>query len=205
MGPTKIENLYIEFLIDLEGKVLEIISGKFAINDFSVGESIYEVCPFLIGTIEALPLKKSLLIEGMFINYEDKEYNVDLDLYRNDTEINVLLHDRTNVYKFVNYLNQGRNDLYFLKRELASKNKELVKLRQIADQVNEQKSRFLAMMSHEVRNPLNVILGYTELINKEETSLMVQEYLKYLTISGRNLKVIVDDILVLSRVEAGKL
>ena len=205
MGPTKIENLYIEFLIDLEGKVLEIISGKFAINDFSVGESIYEVCPFLIGTIEALPLKKSLLIEGMFINYEDKEYNVDLDLYRNDTEINVLLHDRTNVYKFVNYLNQGRNDLYFLKRELASKNKELVKLRQIADQANEQKSRFLAMMSHEVRNPLNVILGYTELINKEETSLMVQEYLKYLTISGRNLKVIVDDILDLSRVEAGKL
>jgi len=62
LGPTKIENLYIEFLIDLEGKVLEIISGKFAINDFSVGESIYEVCPFLIGTIEALPLKKSLLI-----------------------------------------------------------------------------------------------------------------------------------------------
>lgn len=205
MQPTKIEDLYIELQANFEGEIIEIISGNFVKKEFSVGNSIYNVCPFLLGVLEVLPLKEPFLIEGMVVVSDAKEYNVDLDLFKSDNQIKVLIHNRTNVYKFVDQLNQGRNDLYFLKREIAEKNKELVRLREIADKANEAKSRFLAMMSHEVRNPLNVILGYTELINKEETSLMVKEYLKYLTISGKNLKVIVDDILDLSRVEAGKL
>jgi signal transduction histidine kinase/ActR/RegA family two-component response regulator len=141
----------------------------------------------------------------MVIVSNDKEYNVDVELFKLQDEISVLIHNRTNVYKYAEQLNQNRNDLFFLKRQLNEKNIELEKLRKIADKANEEKSRFLAMMSHEVRNPLNVILGYTELINKEETSKTVKEYLKYLTVSGENLKVIVDDILDLSRVEAGKL
>lgn len=177
MAPTKIENLYVELVTNLEGNILSISSGKFVRQEFIVGNSVFNACPFLIGTLEALPLKESYLIEGMFIHSNNQEYNVDLDLYKTNEDVTILIHNRSNVYKFVNQLNQGRNDLYFLKRELAQKNKELVRLREAADFANEQKSRFLAMMSHEVRNPLNVILGYTELINKEETSLMVQEYL----------------------------
>ena len=205
MKPIKIEDLHIELLVDFEGNVTTHVSGNFVAKEFAIGSSIYTTCPFLISTLEALPFQEPLSIEGMLIASDNVEYNIDIDLFKSNSEVSVLIHNRTNVYKFVNHLNQGRNDLYFLKRELAEKNKELVRLREAADKANKAKSRFLAMMSHEVRNPLNVILGYTELINKEETSLMVQEYLKYLTISGQNLRVIVDDILDLSRVEAGKL
>ncbi|MEN8702983.1 MAG: ATP-binding protein, partial [Polaribacter sp.] len=162
-------------------------------------------CPFLELTLTSIPENELVNLEGMLLVAAEKEFNVDVDLFKANQTISVVIYNRTNIYKSLSTLNQSRNDLYFLKRELAQKNIELIRLREIAEKANEEKSRFLAMMSHEIRNPLNVILGYTELINKEKTSLMAQEYLKYLALSGRNLKVIVDDILDLSRVEAGKL
>ncbi|MDP5106131.1 MAG: ATP-binding protein [Polaribacter sp.] len=205
MAISKIEHFFIEITTNLTGVVTEIVSGKFAISEFKIQQSIYIACPFLEGTLEALTINDPFLIEGMVIVSNQKEYNVDVELLKTENEVAVLIHNRTNVYKYAAQLNQNRNDLFFLKRELHEKNIELDRLRKVADKANEEKSRFLAMMSHEVRNPLNVILGYTELINEEEVSNQVKEHLKYLTISGKNLKVIVDDILDLSRVEAGKL
>lgn len=205
MTPPKIENIFLEVITDNQGIIKKIKGGKFAVQEFEIGTSISITCSFLYGTLESLPVKESFLIEGMVIVSDEKEYNVDLELYNAGEEISILIHDRTSIYKTITQLNQNRNDMFFLKREISEKNKQLEILRKAADKANEEKTRFLAMMSHEVRNPLNVILGYTELINKEETSKKIQEYLKYLTISGKNLKVIVDDILDLSRVEAGKL
>ena len=204
-----INNRVNEFFIALEtsfaGKILNIEEGKFLLNAFKKGDLIKGNCPFLELTLNSLPENELLNLEGMHLVVEEMEFNVDVDLFKADQTISIVIYDRTNIYKSLSTLNQSRNDLYFLKRELAQKNEELIKLREIADSANLEKSRFLAMMSHEIRNPLNVILGYTELIKKEKTSLMAQEYLKYLGISGRNLKVIVADILDLSRVEAGKL
>ncbi|PQJ82225.1 ATP-binding response regulator [Polaribacter glomeratus] len=205
MTISKIEHFFIEVTTNHAAVVTKIVSGKFAFNEFELHQSIYAVCPFLEGTLEALKINDPFLMEAMVVVSDNKEYNVDVELLKSDKEVFVLIHNRTNVYKYASQLNQNRNDLFFLKRELNEKNIELDKLRKIADKANEEKSRFLAMMSHEVRNPLNVILGYTELINEEEVSKKVKEHLKYLTISGKNLKVIVDDILDLSRVEAGKL
>lgn len=205
MTPPKIENIFIELIVDNQGIVKRISGGKFAFQEFEIGESVFTSCPFLIGTLELLPVKESFLIEAMIIVSDNNEYNIDLELFNSEDEISILIHDRTATYKTISQLNQNRNDLFFLKREISEKNIQLDLLRKAADKANEEKTRFLAMMSHEVRNPLNVILGYTEMINKEKTSPKIQEYLKYLTISGKNLKVIVDDILDLSRVEAGKL
>ncbi|WP_347174567.1 ATP-binding response regulator [Polaribacter uvawellassae] len=205
MISSKIEKVFIDLITTHQGVVSQIVAGKFIDKEFAINQSIYQVCPFLEGTLDALIVNEPFMIEGMLIVSDDIEYNVDVEMFKTDTEVSVLIHNRTNVYKYAEELNQNRNDLFFLKRELNEKNIELDRLRKIADKANKEKSRFLAMMSHEVRNPLNVILGYTELINKEKTSNEIEEYLKNLTISGKNLKVIVDDILDLSRVEAGKL
>ena len=78
-----------------------------------------------------------------------------------------------------------------MKREIAEKNKELARLRKVADKANEEKSRFLAMMSHEVSNPLTAILGYTDMISEEDLADKAKEYIGYLTSAGENLKVIV--------------
>ncbi|WP_299670861.1 ATP-binding protein [uncultured Polaribacter sp.] len=205
MIPAKIEDVFIQITTNFFGVIQNIIAGTFVKKEFKLQASIYKACPFLEGTLEALEPHTPFLLEGMLIISNSKEYNVDIELFKNDDNITVLIHNRTNVYKFVAQLNQHRNDIFFIKRELAEKNTELEKLRKIADKANEEKSRFLAMMSHEIRNPLNVILGYSEMISDEQINENVKEYTKHLSISGGNLKVIVNDILDLSRIEAGKL
>ena len=205
MIPAKIEDVFLQLTTDFSGVVINIVAGKLARKEFTIKESIYDACPFLEGTLEALPIKESFLLEGMIITSESKEYNIDLELFKCEKSINVLIHDRTNVYKYVDQLNQNRNDIFFIKREIAEKNKELDRLRKVADKANEEKTRFLAMMSHEIRNPLNSILGYAEMISSENLNETVAKYVKNLSVSGKNLKVIVDDILDLSRIEAGKL
>ena len=205
MISSKIDFFFIELTVDSKGVVRALVAGKFAHSEFVLNQSIFTACPFLEGTLEGLVIDEPCVMEGMVIVSNGEEYNVDVELFNLGSEVSILIHDRTNVYKYVEKLNQNRNDLFFLKRQLNEKNIELERLRKISDQANEEKSRFLAMMSHEIKNPLNVILGYTELVNKENISKTVKKYLKYLTISGKNLKVIVDDILDLSRFEAGKL
>ncbi|MHB0755003.1 ATP-binding response regulator [Polaribacter sp. M15] len=205
MISPKIENVFIELLVNTEGIINKIVAGKFAVKEFVVNTSIFNSCPYLFGTLEALPYKENYLIEGMIISSNNEEYNVDMELYRNQEAITILIHNRTHIYKTITKLNQNRNDLFFLKKEIAEKNKQLDVLRKASDKANKEKSRFLAMMSHEVRNPLNTILGYTDLVSKEDLNDKVREYVNYLTLAGKNLKVIVDDILDLSRIEAGKL
>ena len=205
MKSAGIEQYYIEISCSNSGQINSIVSGSFIRSEFENAASIFNTCPFLEGTLEGLALNEALLMEGMAIQADETEYFTDVELLKTEMETQVLIHNRSNVYQYVKELNQGKNDLFFLKQELDKKNAELERLRQMADKANEEKSRFLAMMSHEVRNPLNVILGYTELLSKEKVSRKLEGYIKNLTVSGRNLKVIVDDILDLSRVEAGKL
>jgi signal transduction histidine kinase/CheY-like chemotaxis protein len=203
--PPKIENVFLEINVNIQGTINKIVAGKFVAKEFVLNTSIFTPCPYLFGTLEALPEKETFLIEGMIINSDEEEYNVDMELFKDDEIVSILIHNRTQIYKTITQLNQNRNDLFFLKREISEKNKELAILRKASDKANEEKSRFLAMMSHEVRNPLNTILGYTDLVSSEGLSDKVREYVSYLALAGKNLKVIVDDILDLSRIEAGKL
>lgn len=79
----------------------------------------------------------------------------------------------------------------------------LLQAKKAAEEANQLKSKFLANMSHEMRTPLNVILGYTELIlekNKEPTE---EEFLRKIQQAGYDLKQLIEDILELSQLESG--
>ncbi len=65
------------------------------------------------------------------------------------------------------------------------------------------KDQFLSNMSHEIRTPLNAILGFTNLLSKTSLSPVQKEYVTYMRSSGQNLQAIVNDILDLSKIEAG--
>lgn len=70
------------------------------------------------------------------------------------------------------------------------------------------KSEFLAIMSHELRTPLNAIIGFSELMNgnmKGELNEKQKRYMENILTAGKNLLSLVDSILDLSRVEAGKM
>ena len=72
-----------------------------------------------------------------------------------------------------------------------------------AEEANEAKSNFIAKMSHEIRTPLNAILGFTEQLNKSRLSKKQSSYLNIVNNSSQHLLSIIDDILVLSKIESG--
>lgn len=74
-----------------------------------------------------------------------------------------------------------------------------------AELANRTKSAFLANMSHEIRTPLNAIIGLTHLLRRENPSKLQESRLEKIDVSGHHLLSLVDDILELSKIEAGQL
>ena len=84
---------------------------------------------------------------------------------------------------------------------------ELSRARRTAEEANSAKSQFLANMSHELRTPLNAIIGYSEMVEEEVRDLGHEELgpdLQKIQSAGKHLLALINDILDLSKIEAGK-
>ena len=90
-------------------------------------------------------------------------------------------------------------------QELVYANAELLEARDIALEASRAKSEFLASMSHEIRTPLNAIIGMAEVLSETQLSVEQQEYLRVSRNAGDTLLNTINDILDLSKLEAGQL
>ncbi len=106
------------------------------------------------------------------------------DVFGEKTGNLVSVHDVTERYKIMN---------------------ELEKERQRADEANNAKSDFLARMSHEIRTPINTVLGMNEMIRRESLDRQILHYSSNIGVAGESLLSIINDILDVSKVEAGQM
>jgi len=88
---------------------------------------------------------------------------------------------------------------------MAKQNLQLLEANRKAESASRAKSDFLAKMSHEIRTPMNAITGMAELLLRGELSCEARGYAQDIKHAGNNLVSLINDILDLSKIEAGKL
>jgi len=107
------------------------------------------------------------------------------------------------VDSFIQFVRTQR-DIIQKNKELESYQKELIKAKELAEQGKKIKENFLANMSHEIRTPINGIIGLANLLEKTDLSTEQKEMINLLEISSNSLLGVINDILDLSKIEAGK-
>jgi PAS domain S-box-containing protein len=155
------------------------------------------------GSVTNYPLtlrhKNQRLVDVLFNGsvYKDDDGNVD--------GVVIVARDVTEQKRIATELNEA-----MIFAEMATSLAEEAKIKAekatiTAEDAMKAKQQFLSNMSHEIRTPMNAIIGFTKVVLKTELTAKQKEYLKAIKISGDALIVLINDILDLAKVDAGKM
>ncbi|MGE0483961.1 MAG: PAS domain-containing protein [Gammaproteobacteria bacterium] len=143
---------------------------------------------------DGMPLR----VVGTVHDVTERQRNTE-ELARHREHLEELVVERTRQLELANLTISERAG------EIATLNAALEQRADLAEAANRAKSAFLANMSHEIRTPMNAILGLTHLMHKDEVEPAQRERLQKIDDAGHHLLEIINDILDLSKIEAGKL
>jgi PAS domain S-box-containing protein len=205
------------FTINPEGKITDINDASISITEVTrenlIGTDFFEYFTepekareiyrqvFTEGFVADFPLtiRDSKLTEVLFNGsvYKDESGKV--------LGVVVVARDITDHKRVENELKDAK-----VRAELATKIAEDAQIKaesatKIAEDAVKSKQQFLSNMSHEIRTPMNAIIGFTKVLLKSELEPKQKEYLTAIKLSGDALTVLINDILDLAKVDAGKM
>jgi len=192
-----IDNIPLNVIVStFEGKVLR--ANAFALQTFNISmEDMgkYNALEFYVDPEERDEIISMLKNEGKVNNRIVRFKRLDKSQMRIMISIIPIIYDTK----------QALLSIMIDLSERIEMEEDLLKAKQIADYANKSKSEFLANMSHEIRTPMNAIIGFTELLDEQVTKPRLKSYTKIIKNAGNSLLTLINDILDLSKIEAGKL
>ena len=186
----------IVFLKDHEGRTLFInkyMEEVFGASEW-IGKTMLEVFPNEFG--EKLRADDINSIQLGYQKFEESLVQLDRKLHHYETQKFTI--DRSGQEPWLGGISV---DITGRKRAEA----EILKSQEAAEKANQAKSEFLSRMSHELRTPMNSIIGFGQLLNMGELNPKQKKSVNHILNSGKHLLDLIDEVLEISRIEAGKL
>jgi len=169
-----------------------ILTGE---NNFEVDEQAMKAgaADYMVkGTISGQILESSIRYAISNTNHRREMNELNAALEKRVKSRTIILEET------LNKLEKSQNEL------IEAKNKAEITA-QIAEKASKAKTDFLSSMSHEIRTPLNAVIGFTKVVLETNINNKQKEYLNAIKTSGDILLVLINDILDLAKVEAGKM
>ncbi|MDN5204482.1 ATP-binding protein [Fulvivirgaceae bacterium BMA10] len=203
-------------LIDEKGKAKESCNTLFEISIF--GSNLYKSIPFL----ESMePVLKGLQEEELSFPCIELEVRDELKycdfIFKGvkdskETDLLWIIQDFTDHYQTLTALQQQRNENEIQAEFMAIEQKNILLEKELLEYKNQElerlqrfKSKFFSNLSHEIRTPVNSIIGLSHLLGSDQDNQKRLEYIKTLDATANHLVAIVNDVLDLSKIEAGKI
>lgn len=184
-------------ILSEDGRLVDV-NESFALMH---GYSVQEMQQFNLKDLDTpesgklAPERMRKLLAGELLTFEVEHYHRDGHIFPLEVAANLVTAGG------VSYIQGFHRDI--TGRKLAEE--QIIAAKAVAEAANRTKSVFLANMSHEIRTPMNGVLGMTQLLELTELTSEQRDYVTALKESGRNLLTLINDILDLSKIEAGKL
>ncbi len=151
-----------------------------------------------------------------FVHTDDQaatlDATADLRTGKNVTSFENRYRCKDNTYRWLSWKcpapEPGSDKLYAVARDVTQERKAKAELEQAlaeAERANNAKSEFLSRMSHELRTPLNAILGFGQLLQRDGITARQKEYVDLMVNGGKHLLSLINEVLDITRIEAGKL
>ena len=193
-------SIYNEDILLAELGALSIMGESFLANATATATIVAASALTTIEIKKELFYKLAMKHPGLVFNI----FNINFQRLRTSNEA-ALKEARAREEKLEQQVNQRTKELNETLGELRTTNKELSITRDSLIETQKFRDQFLANMSHEIRTPMNAIMGLTNLLIKSPLNEQQEKYLNVIKKSGSNLIVIINDILDLAKIEAGKM